>query len=91
MDHHPSAVVTADPPMVGPLYTTERSRRAAPRSQRTVQDLDQERELTAVRYGRLLTDSPGRSGGVWRGPEPAHPSLSADASPTPAPAGAAQE
>ena len=54
MDHHPSAVVTADPPIVGPLYTTDEVAKLLRVSQRTVQGWIRSGTLTAVRYGRLL-------------------------------------
>ena len=54
MDQHPSAVVIAVPPMVGPLYTTDEVAELLKVSQRTVQDWIRSGTLTAVRYGRLL-------------------------------------
>ena len=91
MDHHPSAVVTAEPPMVGPLYTTGEVARLLAVSQRTVQDWIRSGTLTAVRYGRLLrirqADLAAFGEVLPRRTLP----LSADASPSPAPAGAAQE
>ena len=53
MEHHSSAVVTADPP-VGQLYTTDEVAKLLRVSQRTVQDWIRSGTLTAVRYGRLL-------------------------------------
>jgi excisionase family DNA binding protein len=53
MEHHPSPVVTADPP-VGQLYTTDEVARLLRVSQRTVQVWIRDGMLTAVRYGRLL-------------------------------------
>jgi excisionase family DNA binding protein len=53
MEHHPSAVVTADPP-VGQLYTTDEVAQLLRVSQRTVQVWIRDGMLTAVRYGRLL-------------------------------------
>jgi excisionase family DNA binding protein len=53
MDHHPSAVVTPDPP-VGQLYTTDEVAKLLRVSQRTVQVWIRDGTLTAVRYGRLL-------------------------------------
>ena len=54
MDHHLSDVVTADPPIVGTLYTTDEVAKMLRVSQRTVQDWIRAGTLTAVRYGRLL-------------------------------------
>ena len=54
MDHHSSDVVTAEPPMVGPLYTTGEVAGLLKVSQQTVQDWIRSGTLTAVRYGRLL-------------------------------------
>ena len=54
MDHHPSAVLPADTPIVGPLYTTDEVARLLRVSQRTVQDWIRSGSLTAIRYGRLL-------------------------------------
>jgi excisionase family DNA binding protein len=53
MEHQPTAVVTASPP-VGQLYTTDEVARLLKVSQRTVQVWIRNGELTAVRYGRLL-------------------------------------
>ena len=53
MEHHPSAVVTAESP-VGQLYTTDEVARLLRVSQRTVQVWIRDGTLTAVRYGRLL-------------------------------------
>ena len=53
MEHHPSAVVTADPP-VGQLYTTDEVAKLLRVSQRTVQVWIRDGTLPAVRYGRLL-------------------------------------
>ena len=54
MDHHSSTVVTADVPIIGPLYTTGQVAILLHVSQRTVQDWIRSGSLTAVRYGRLL-------------------------------------
>ena len=54
MDQHPSDIVTAEPPMVGPLYTTGEVAGLLKVSQRTVQDWIRSGSLTAIRYGRLL-------------------------------------
>ena len=55
MDHHPSAVVTADPPIVGHAVYHRRSRQAAPRAASgPCRSGSASGTLTAVRYGRLL-------------------------------------
>ena len=54
MDQHPSDVVTAEPSIVGPLFTTGEVAGLLKVSQRTVQDWIRSGPLTAVRYGRLL-------------------------------------
>jgi excisionase family DNA binding protein len=53
MEHHPTAVATADLP-VGQLYTTDEVAKLLRVSQRTVQVWIRDGLLTAVRYGRLL-------------------------------------
>jgi excisionase family DNA binding protein len=91
MEHHPSAVVTTDPPIVGQLYTTDEVARLLRVSQRTVQVWIRDGALTAVRYGRLLrvrqADLASFGEVLSRHP----PACAADASPSPAPAGAAQD
>ena len=54
MDHHPAAVLPAEPPTLGTLYTTGEVAGLLKVSQRTVQDWIRSGTLTAVRYGRLL-------------------------------------
>ena len=54
MEHHPSAVVTADSADGGDAVYHRRSRQAAAGHQRTIQDWIRDGMLTAVRYGRLL-------------------------------------
>jgi excisionase family DNA binding protein len=54
MDHHPSDVHAADPPIVGPFYTTAEVAQLLRVNQRTVQEWIRAGTLTAVRYGRLL-------------------------------------
>ena len=54
MEHEPSAVLTADPTMVGTLYTTGEVAKMLRVNQRTVQEWIRSGLLTAVRYGRLL-------------------------------------
>jgi excisionase family DNA binding protein len=92
MDQHPSAVTTADPPIVGPLYTTEEVGKMLRVSQRTVQDWIRSGTLTAVRYGRLLRVRQADLASFGEVlPRHTPPACAADASPSPAPAGAAQE
>lgn len=54
MDHHSTDVITTDPPIIGPLYTTGQVATMLHVSQRTVQEWIRAGALTAVRYGRLL-------------------------------------
>jgi excisionase family DNA binding protein len=54
MDQHPAEVATADPTIVGTLYTTAEVASMLRVHQRTVQDWIREGALPAVRYGRLL-------------------------------------
>jgi hypothetical protein len=49
MDHHPTDVITADPPIIGPLYTTGDVAKLLHVSQRTVQDWIRSGSLPAVR------------------------------------------
>jgi excisionase family DNA binding protein len=89
MEHHPSAVVTADPP-VGQLYTTDEVAKLLRVSQRTVQVWIRDGSLTAVRYGRLLRVRQAdlaAFGEVLN--QRTAPALAEDVSPSPAPAGAA--
>jgi excisionase family DNA binding protein len=89
MEHHPAAVVTTDSP-VGQLYTTDEVAQLLRVSQRTVQVWIRDGMLTAVRYGRLLrvrqADLATFGEVLTR-----HATPTADVSPSPAPAGAAQE
>jgi excisionase family DNA binding protein len=89
MEHHPAAVVTTDSP-VGQLYTTDEVAQLLRVSQRTVQVWIRDGMLTAVRYGRLLrvrqADLATFGEVLTR-----HTTPTADVSPSPAPAGAAQE
>ena len=90
MDHQPSAILPAALPIVGQLYTTDEVAKLLRVSQRTVQDWIRSGTLTAVRYGRLLRirqADPATFGEVLNQRTPS--ALAADASPTPAPAGAA--
>jgi excisionase family DNA binding protein len=91
MEHHSSAVVTADPP-VGQLYTTDEVAKLLRVSQRTVQVWIRSGTLTAVRYGRLLRIRQAdlaTFGEVL--PRRSPPAQATDASPTPVPVGAAPE
>lgn len=92
MDHHPSDVVTAAPPIVGPLYTTDEVAKLLRVSQRTVQDWIRSGTLTAVRYRRLLRIRQADLASFGEVlPRRTPPAFAADASPSPASAGAAQE
>ena len=91
MDHHPADVVTAAPPTVGHLYTTDEVAKLLRVSQRTVQVWIRDGELTAVRYGRLLRIRQADLAAFGEVLNPRTPDGAADASPSPAPAGAAQE
>jgi excisionase family DNA binding protein len=91
MEHNPSAVISTDTPIVGQLYTTEEVGKMLRVSQRTVQDWIRSGVLVAVRYGRLLRirETDLATFGEVLNERP--PPLSADASPSPAPADAGQE
>ena len=91
MEHHSSAVAPADPPIMGQLYTTEEVAKLLRVSQRTVQDWIRAGTLTAVRYGRLLRFRQGDLATFGEVLTRRTPPLSADVSPMPAPAAAAQE
>ena len=89
MEHHPAVVVTTDSP-VGQLYTTDEVAQLLRVSQRTVQGWIRDGQLTAIRYGRLLRVRQAdlaTFGEVLT----KHTTPTADVSPSPAPAGAAQE
>jgi excisionase family DNA binding protein len=90
MAHHPTDVVTANPPM-GHLYTTDEVAKLLRISQRTVQVWIRDGQLTAVRYGRLLRVRQADLAAFGEVLNQRTAPLSADASPRPAPAGAAQE
>jgi excisionase family DNA binding protein len=91
MDHPPSAVLPADPP-VGQLYTTEEVAKLLRVSQRTVQDWIRSGTLTAVRYGRLLRIRQADLAAFGEVlPRRTAVAGAADASPPPAPAGATPE
>jgi excisionase family DNA binding protein len=90
MDQHPSAVTTADTPILGPLYTTDEVAKLLRVSQRTVQEWIRSGTLTAVRYGRLLRirQADLAAFGQVLNQRTLTPEAS-DASPTPVPVGAA--
>ena len=91
MEHHSSAVVTADPP-VGQLYTTDEVAKLLRVSQRTVQEWIRSGTLTAVRYGRLLRIRQADLAAFGEVlPRRTPTTKAADASPKPEPAGAAPE
>ena len=90
MDHHPSDVATMESPM-GQLYTVEEVAGFLRVTQRAVQVWIKRGELTAVRYGRLLRIRQADLQSFGEVVNQRTPELSADASPPPEPAGAAQE
>jgi excisionase family DNA binding protein len=90
MDHHSSDIATADPPM-GKLYTVEEVARFLRVSPRAVQVWIRSGTLTAVRYGRLLRIRQADLAAFGEVLNPRTPDGAADASPSPGPAGAAQE
>ena len=90
MDHSP-VIVTADPASVPTLYTTGEVAKLLRVSQRTVQVWIRDGMLTAVRYGRLLRVRQADLATFGEVLTKHTPPLSADASPSQAPAGAVQE
>ena len=91
MQPAPAAVITADPTLVGTLYTTGEVAKMLRVTQRTVQAWLRAGRLTAVRYGRLLRIRQADLASFGEVLTKGTPPLSADASPSPTPAGAAQE
>jgi excisionase family DNA binding protein len=91
MEHHPSAVVTPESPIIGPLYTTADVAKLLHVSQRTVQDWIRSGTLTAVRYGRLLRIRQADLATFGEVVNQRTPEPSTDASPIPETAGAAPE
>ena len=85
-----AGVVTADPTLVGTLYTTGEVAKLLRVHPRTIQEWIRRGTLTAVRYGKLLrirqADLATFGEVLNQRPPP-----SMDVSPSPAPAGAAQE
>ena len=91
MDHHPSTGVTTASPM-GQLYTVEEVAGFLRVTQRAVQVWIKSGMLPAMRYGRLLRIRQAdlaTFGEVL--PRRTPSALAEDVSPSPAPAGAAQE
>jgi excisionase family DNA binding protein len=90
MPHNPVADHPVQSALVGQLFTTFEVSRLFKVSQRTVQIWIRSGELPAVRYGRILrvreTDLAAFGERINQ-----HPPPSMDTSPSPAPAGAAQE
>jgi excisionase family DNA binding protein len=84
-----AAVVTADPTLVGTLYTTGEVAKLLRVHPRTIQEWIRRGTLTAVRYGKLLRIRQADLQAFGAVVNPRTPELSADASPSPAPAGAA--
>ena len=54
MDHHPSNTATADPTLVGMLYTTSEVAKLLRVHPRTIQEWIKNGTLAAVRYGKLI-------------------------------------
>ena len=86
-----AAVLTADPTRVGTLFTTGEVAKMLRVHPRTVQEWIRSGMLTAVRYGKLLRIRQADLQSFGEVVNQRTPELSADASPPPAPAGAAQE
>ena len=85
-------MVTAAPPIVGPLYTIGEVAKLLKVSQRTVQVWIRDGTLTAIRYGRLfrVRQADLAAFGEVLNQRTATTDI-ADASRSPAPAGAVQE
>jgi excisionase family DNA binding protein len=91
MDEHPSTVATTESPM-GQLYTVEEVAEFLRVTQRAVQVWIKRGELPAVRYGRLLRIRQADLAAFGEVlPRRTPPVCATDVSPSPAPAGAAQE
>ena len=91
MHPDPASVFTADPTIVGTLYTTGEVAQMLRVHPRTVQEWIRNGMLTAVRYGKLLRIRQVDLATFGEVLNPRTPDGAADASPSPAPAGAAQE
>ena len=83
-------VMTADPTRVGTLYTTGEVAKLLRVHPRTIQEWIRNGTLTAVRYGKLLRIRQADLQSFGEVVNQRTPKLSADASPAPEPAGAAQ-
>ena len=86
-----AAVITADPTRVGTLFTTGEVANMLRVHPRTVQEWIRSGMLTAVRYGKLIRIRQADLATFGEVLNQHTPPLSADASASPAPAGAAQE
>jgi excisionase family DNA binding protein len=86
-----ATVITADPTRVGTLFTTGEVAKMLRVHPRTVQEWIRSGTLTAVRYGKLLRIRQVDLATFGEVLNPRTPDGAADASPSPAPAGAAQE
>jgi excisionase family DNA binding protein len=91
MQSDPATVVTADPTLVGTLYTTGEVAKLLRVHPRTIQEWIKNGTLTAVRYGKLIRIREADLAAFGEVLNPRTPDGAADASPSPAPAGAAQE
>ena len=91
MQSDPATVVTADPTRVGTLYTTGEVAKLLRVHPRTIQEWIKNGTLTAVRYGKLIRIRQADLASFGEVVNQRTEALSADASPSPAPAGAAQE
>ena len=91
MEPDEATVVTADPTRVGTLYTTGEVAKLLRVHPRTIQEWIRNGTLTAVRYGKLLRIRQADLQSFGEVVNQRTPELSADASPPPEPAGAAQE
>jgi excisionase family DNA binding protein len=92
MQPDPAAVITADPTLVGTLYTTGEVAKMLRVHPRTIQEWIRSGMLTAVRYGKLLRIRQADLASFGEVLNQRTPSaLAEDVSPSPARAGAAQE
>jgi excisionase family DNA binding protein len=91
MEHHTAAVLPEEQSLLGEMYTTEEVGKMLKVSQRTVQDWIRSGTLTAVRYGRLLRIRQADLAAFGEVLNQHTTTSSEDASPSPAPVGAAPE
>jgi excisionase family DNA binding protein len=92
MQSDPATVVTADPTLVGTLYTTGEVAKLLRVHPRTIQEWIKNGTLTAVRYGKVLRIRQADLAAFGEVlPRRTPPVCATDVSPSPAPAGAAQE